>query len=645
MSIKKSLLILASATALHASAQTDTATLQEVVVTATKWNLKTSQTGKVISVIDKEMLSHQQGRSLAEVLNTQAGIFINGANNNAGSNWDIYFRGAGNGNVLILVDGIAVYDPSEINSNFDLSSIPLNQIEKIEILKGGQSTLWGSSAVAGIIHIITKKAESNKINTTVGLSYGSYNTKRFDAGVNAGFDRWAMNLQGSLVDAKGFSSAYDSAGNKNFDADGFKQYNVKGEVSYRFNAAFKSRVFASFDQYKTDVDNAAFSDDKDFTAKNKNFISGLNLSYLSKKADFNFIAALHNTERSYVNDSGDVSPAYFYSNSVYKGRTAQFDLNSNIRALKHLQFVAGAQYLQQRSDEHYLSIDPSVPAPWDKYESRISGDSSKSNQFSAYASMLLTDLGGWNAELGGRYNQHSVYGNNFTYTFNPSYVIDENTKVFLNISSGYKIPSLYQLYSAFGNRNLKPEESTTYELGVEASGNNKQFFVRIVAFKRDIKNMISFFTDPMGISYYINRDAQNDHGLEVEAKTKFEKAGYFTAAASYVNGKGNINNVKVNNLYRRPKATFSSSFVITALNKFVFIPSVNYVGERQKAPFDFGPATQPEYYTLNFYTSWQPTKNVKLFVDLKNITNQEYFDLVGYNTRKFNFVTGVNLNF
>lgn len=646
MSIKKSLLILLAAPALYASAQTDTTTLQEVIVTATKWNIKSSQTGKVVSVIDKEMLQMQQGRTVAEILNTQAGIFINGANNNLGSNTDVYLRGAGNGNVLIVIDGIAVYDPSEINSNFNLNSIAINQIERIEILKGGQSTLWGSNAVAGVIHIITKKAEPGKINTNVGVSYGSYNTKRIDAGVNAGFNKWAANVQGSFVETKGFSAAYDSSGNKNFDNDGFKQYNVKGELSYRFNSAFKSRIFTSFDHYITDVDDDAFSDDRDYTAKNNNLISGLNLSYLSKVADFNFIASLHNTQRRYVNDSAHVSSMWYnYSESDYKGRTIQLDLNSNIRAAQHLQLVAGLQYLQQQSSEHYLSIDPSSPAPWNKYETNISSDSSKNNQLSAYTSFILTDLNGFNAEVGGRYNHHSVYGNNFTYTFNPSYKIDENTKVFFNISSGYKIPSLYQLYSAYGNRSLKPEESTSYELGVETSTDNKRFFVRVVGFKRDIKNMITFYTDAFGASYYINRDEQHDHGFEVETKTRFGNAGYFTAAAAYINGKGTINNLKVDNLYRRPKATFSGSFVVTALKDFVLMPTVNYVGERQKGPFDLGPTTQPEYYTLNFYASFQPTKIVKIFVDLKNITDQQYFDLVGYNTKRFNFTAGVNLNF
>src|ERR1700712_5638584 len=212
----------------HLYAQDSTkTTLDEVVVTATKSPLKQSQTGKVVSVIDQETLQRNAGKTLTEILNYQAGVYVNGANNTLGTNQDIYVRGSASGNTLILMDGIPVGDPSQINNSFDLNNINPAQIERIEILKGAQSTLWGSDAVAGVINIITKKGGVDKISPTASVSYGSYNTIRANAGLNGKLNKFTYNLNYNYTHSKGFSAATDTLGNQNFDKDGFNQNNFQ----------------------------------------------------------------------------------------------------------------------------------------------------------------------------------------------------------------------------------------------------------------------------------------------------------------------------------------------------------------------------------------------------------------------------------
>ena len=163
-----------------AHAQKDsTKNLDEVVVTATKTPIKQSQTGKVITVITKEQIEKSTGKTVAQVLNEQAGITVNGAYNAPGSVQTVFMRGAASGRTLILMDGIPVNDPSMINNEFDLNLFSINDVERIEICKGAQSTLYGSDAIAGVINIITIKKDVNTpFNIKATAGFGNKNTIR-----------------------------------------------------------------------------------------------------------------------------------------------------------------------------------------------------------------------------------------------------------------------------------------------------------------------------------------------------------------------------------------------------------------------------------------------------------------------------------
>ncbi|PWU04444.1 MAG: hypothetical protein C5B52_01540 [Bacteroidetes bacterium] len=621
---------------------TKTKQLDAVVVTATKADLKQSQTGKVITVIDQATIRNNAGRSVSELLNSQAGFFINGANNTPGTNLDLYFRGASNGNMLIVIDGVPVFDPSQPNNTFDLNNIPLDQIEKIEILKGGQSTIWGSDAVAGVIQIFLKKDNKKPLVANGSLAYGSYNTWKAGVGFGGRSGKLGYNVQYNYNSSDGITSAHDSVGGKGFDKDGFRQNSVIADLTYYASDRLTVRAFGNFSKYHNDVDEGAFTDDKDYTAKNANEVGGLNLRYHYKGVVLNFLGSYQHVDRSFVDDSTDISSPYSnYSRGKYIGNTTTVEGYGTFRIADNVQLVGGIQYIHQNTDQSYLSIGMYGP-----YSSDLSKDSAEIRQVSAYASLLYTGTNGFNLEAGGRYNNHSIYGNNATYTFNPSYNINQQLKLFLNISSAYKIPSLYQLYSEYGNKKLNPENSTTYEFGLQIQNEKKSAYIRLVGFKRDIKNLIIFYSDPVTYaSYYINRDKQNDYGVELESELAFGKKLKWTNNVGYVDGKGTQDDVKISNLYRRPKFTWNSSLNINLSEKFVVIPSVRVIGSRLKGPYDIGPEKQPSYYTLDCFAAYDCKKDIRLFLDLRNITNQEYFDIVGYDSKQFNLMAGINFKF
>jgi vitamin B12 transporter len=623
--------------------------LDEVIVTATKFQQKQSTTGKVVTVIDEATLQRNAGKTLTEIINYQAGVFINGANNSLGTNQDLYFRGAGSGNTLILIDGVPVGDPSQTNNSFDLNNIAVGQIERIEILKGAQSTLWGSDAVAGVINIITKQSGKNKITPSALLSYGSYNTLRGNAGINGSIEKFTYNLGYNFTNSKGLSSAYDSTGAKNFDNDKFRQNNIQASLGYQLNSKFNIRYTANHAKYNAAVDAGAFTNDNDTRIVSENFLNNLAINYKTKKATLHFTQSIINANRKFIDDSSNIggfsiSQFAFYNIWVrgnYKGASSVTELYGNFNISNHFSLVAGTQYMGQNTSQSYESISnygPFKTVPLGK-------DSTKANNFSFYASAILINIKGFNAEAGFRLNKNSIYGGNATYTFNPSYNIDDNTKVFVNISSAYKTPSLYQLYSEYGNKSLKPEKSNNYELGVQAFSNNKQNSFRITGFKRDIKDLIVFYTDLLTYdSKYINRNEQNDYGFELESSIAIGKKGNWMNNFTYVDGEGKNDNIKIKNLFRRPNFTLNSVLILQPAKGFTVMPSFRFVGTRLNGPYDAGPAQMPQYYTIDCYAGYEFAKHFRFFADVRNITNQQYFDVVGYNSRKFNVTTGLSFS-
>ncbi len=623
-----------------------TKNLDEVVVTATKFPIKQSLTGKVVTVIDQQQLQRNSGKSLTEVLNTQAGIIVNGSSNVLGTNQDVYMRGAAAGKTLILLDGIPVYDASGISGAFDLNLINVDQVERVEILKGSQSTLYGSDAIAGVINIISKKGGAKKINATANLAGGSYNTFKGAVGLNGTVKKTSYDVQYSKLYSKGFSTAQYQSGVDNFDRDGMNENIFRTNISEKINDKFSVRANAQFGNYRTDADAGQFKDDADYTIKNKNTLLGVGADYTIGKSILHFNYNYNKVNRAYLDDSASRGGFAYYSKGDYTGKSHFAELYSNIAITKHIDVLVGADYRNQLSDQSYTSVSMYGP-----YSSpTLSKDSVKVNQFGAYTSIIVKDVAGFNVELGGRYNNFNKYGDVFTFSFNPSYVIKHSIKIFGNISSGFKAPSLYQVYSEYRNpaEELKPEKSLSIEGGIQYYKDNVN--IRAVYFSRAVKDNIIFYSAgaPTYTSYYLNADKQKDKGIELEASVDFGKV---TLNANYVNLDGKIEtktgskDTAFFNLYRRPKQTINLNVGIELCKNWNMNIGVQSISKRYEAVYASAPIEMPAYYVWNLYSTYSISKNIKVFVDLKNITDEKYSEVYGYNSSRLNFMAGVSLNF
>ena len=413
--------------------------LDEVVVTANKLEQKQSSTGKVITVITKEQIAKSNGKTVAQLLNDQAGITINGALNNAGNVQTVYMRGASAGRTLILMDGIPLNDPSTITTDFDLNLFSINDVERIEVCKGAQSTLYGSDAIAGVINIITVKKDVQKaINIKATLSQGNLGTSRNNVQVYGKKEKLTYTARFARLATNGFSSAYDSTGKKNFDNDKYDGTVSNAQLLYQVLPTLSLKTFAMYSQYKAGIDAGVFADDKDYNINNTSFITGSGFVYKEGGFTLNGNYQYNELKRNYLNDSLDKTST-IYENNTYFGKSQFVELYAGIHIAEGFTLLAGADYRYNSYNQHYFSVSSFGP-----YSSEFRDTSL--NQKALYASMIYNSADKkLNIELGGRYNDHSRYGSNSTYTFNPSYAFNQTIRVFASVSSGFKAPSLYQL--------------------------------------------------------------------------------------------------------------------------------------------------------------------------------------------------------
>jgi vitamin B12 transporter len=317
---------------------------------------------------------------------------------------------------------------------------------------------------------------------------------------------------------------------------------------------------------------------------------------------------------------------------------------------QQLKFTGGIDYRSSESDQEYLSISSFGP-----YSTKYSNDSLNQNQLGLYTAINWNATSGFNLEVGGRVNFHSEYGSNFVFNVNPSYLVSKQVKLFANLSSAYKTPSLYQLFSEYGNKELDPESGLTGEAGVQYFSPDNKFTGRAVAFARNVSDVIFFFYNSSTFtSQYINQDKQKDHGFELEATYKITKnitlKAFYTYTTGEITTRQSGKDTTYNNLLRRPKSIAGINLANQVKNFFIST-NIMSAGKRQDAYFD-NTTFATVYTTLKSYVLWDIyaeygfIKNkLKLFTDLRNITDSKYTEISGFNTLGFNGYGGILYSF
>lgn len=619
--------------------------LDEVVVTANKFDQKASETGKVVRVISGQDLEHSSGKSLSQLLNEQAGITINGANQTPGSVQYIYTRGADPQYTLILLDGIPVKDASSISNFFDLNLIPLSMIERIEIIRGGYASLYGSGTASAVINIITKKGGTRPFNANAALSAGSYGAFMEQAGIRGGTAKVDYSLQFQNMDSRGFSAARDSSGDGHFDKDGFHRQFVMGEIGFHPGTSWTLRPYLRYSWEKGALDNGAYQDDKDYHYSTRFFQTGVDIAHSFQGGDLHVKYDYQPTVRHYLNDSSDGSA---FLKQPFTSYTHEADAYAHWVLTPRMTMLLGTALRTEKTTQSTLSI-----SSWGESYSKVSGDSASTSALNVYGSYILNAGGGFRLETSGRLTEHKTYGIHPVFAINPSWTVHDRIKLFANVSTSYNSPSLYQLYTPiYGNTGLKPETGLNLEAGAEAYLAGKRLTLSLTGFARDQKHVIAFQMDPATYAYrYVNYNHQRLYGGEFEGDFRITDRLHARAYYAYVSGKVTARNDATgkdstyHDLFRKPTHSAGASLGYQVLNDLYLSLEGKYTGLRKDLVYDAGghqvTVDMHGYVLVNFYAQYVWKKKYKAYLGLYNVTNSHYAEMIGYTTKRFNFEAGL----
>lgn len=614
--------------------------LNEVVVTATKFNLKKENTGKVIHVITQKQLQQNAGKTVIEILNTIAGIDVKGVNANASEPRSINIRGGRSRQVLVLIDGVPVTDQSAINQEFDLRLLAVNQIESIEILKGASSTLYGSGAATAVINVILKKASKDSVSGSFETSFGTNNStktpssgladKNQNINLNGTLGNFNFLASFSITGVDGMSSA-KSTTNTVFENDSFYSKNALLKLGYKINDKVNITSFLNYDTFEYDFDAAAFSDSEVNMGDQEQFRVGIRPNYTYNKGELYMLASINSVKRNFNSFNAFSNTLDSYQ---YNGESINLDLVNKYEFSNQFQLITGVNY-QEHSNN---TITPFAT---------IEKDIANFNTLDPYASVVYISDYGLSANIGGRLNMHNVYGNQFVYDGNLAYSLlnskETSVKLLTSYSTAFIAPSLYQLYDGYsGNIDLNPETNQTFEVGFDATfKENIQFDV--VYFNRKEVDAIIY----NNTTYSYGNSSSDASGLELNFRVAATSFLSINSSYTYIDS----NNLEDFNDYI-PANKFVTGIDITPFENAFLNFTYRNVGER--TIFDrygsFGTAGDDvileEYQVLDFMANYKVLEDtVTFFIAATNLLNEDYDDIFGYETRGRNYKVGVRLQF
>ncbi|AKH42869.1 vitamin B12 transporter [Altererythrobacter atlanticus] len=605
-----------------------------IVVTANRTPVRLDQVGQSVTVLTESAIEQSQQIGVTEILAQTPGVQFS-RNGGRGATTSVYIRGAETGQTVILYDGVRIHDPSTTDGGASLTDVMTGDIGRIEVLRGAQSTLYGSQAIGGVINIISKTPDEpfeGSVQAEAG-EQGSYLLRGGAGGKNGGLT-WRVGAGYTTTDGV---SAYSPG----TERDGYENVSVNGRLSYEFsdNVSVDLRSYysdgeAEFDSFNADGLNRG--ETETWTG-----YAGLNFQVFEMLENR---VAYTRTDISRTNFDGSDARAAQPVTFDATGSTDRLEYQGTIDVSDSWMAVFGVDYAENEMRTASPSLATPSPVPL----------TARDDTLGIYGQLQFEPVDGLTLTGGLRQEDHSAFGGSTVGSASLAYTPNDGvTVVRASWGEGFKAPSLYQLYSEYGNPGLAPEQAESWDVGIE------QWLFHAVSlsavyFQRDSDDLINFAycsatpDNPLcsdgRFGYYENVDRADTEGVELGTSIYL---GAFQASANYTwldavnSSPGDFN--KGNRLARRPENTFNATASYTLPFGLTAGATMRIVGDSFN---DAGNTQVVESYTLvDFRLSYPVNEKLEVYARVENAFDERYETVSDYGTLPQLFYGGVRLRF
>ena len=591
---------------------------EAITVTATGTRGDVSASGQAITVIGEDEIEAVQGADLTRILERAPGVSVT-RNGGPGSFTAVRLRGSEAEQVLAVLDDVRLADIAAPSGGFDFGTLLALDLDKLEVLRSSNSTIWGSDAVGGVV-VASTRAEGGLRGSA---EYGARNTA--SGMVSGGLsdpDTGFLGLSGTWFSTDGISAAEGGT-----EADGFEQWALNGHARYYFDDRFE--VFARTRYVEGDLDidgfpapDFALADTLD-TQQTRQFTGSTGAVYDAEALFLAVAYSFADTER----DNRDGSGAETFTS---EGRSDRLSLRGEWRPFGPFLLHFGAEN------------------EWTSYQTLFdAGENTRS--FGAYAQGGI-EWRGINAHLGARVDHHADFGTEVSFGADAAYEVAPDWRLRASVGEGFKAPSLFQLHSDFGNLSLDPETSTSFDLGLaygERSLSQTPVYGAVTLFRRDTDNQIMFascFGQTTGIctdrpfGTYDNVARTRAQGVEAEVWARPDHNVRLGALYALTDAEDRSTGL---GLARRPRHAATFTAEVNPLAEVMLAADLRIVSDS----FDDAANTVrlDGYSLLTLRGNWQVAEGVELFGRVENVWNEDYQTAAGYATAGRSAFVGARL--
>ncbi len=603
----------------------DVMTLEPVVVTATKIEMPLEKVGSSVTVITADQLADKQSRFVLDALRDVPGIDIR-RSGGPGSQTSIFLRGTDSDHTLLLIDGVQVHDVSSPNGAAAIGHLMVDRVERIEIVRGPQSTIHGSDAIGGVINIITKKG-SGPLMFSFSSEGGSFSTFIDRFNLSGGDKKFNYSVGASQTASEGFSTRPP-----NDEDDPYRNTTFSGRFGVAPLELFGIDFWVRY--VNAEVESDSGTDINISETESEQFIFKVQPRLVLSGGlwEQKLGVWFHTIERD-NRGTGFVLPSNF------RGSILGVDWQHNLYANEMNTITLGVEFEKQSADI-FVAAFPEIDVDTENIAFYVQDQVQFGGRLSGVAGLRVDD--------------HENFGTAATYRLAGAYDLKETNSILrASIGTGFKAPSLAELFdSSFGsnNPNLDPEESIGFDLGVEQSLLDRKLMLGATYFYNDIDDMIVAVFN--GISFP-NTNVENVVTQGVEAFVTINMIENLSTRLVYTytdteaKKAASFGISQGSQLLRRPRNNFGVEIsTLFFQEKAQAALEIDYVGERKDIdPNSFVTVTADDYTVVNLATSFQIRDNVEVFGRLDNLFDKEYQEVLGFNTPGFSAFGGVRATF